>query len=218
LPLMQLYDPFYSPAVTTTGGGAGTAATAAAAAAAAATRPPLPSSSSSSSEGVLRFSVTVSSVAFEAGSLEAVEGTLSLVDIGVNSFSASHGARRRLSEDMHFRWPPTPAGGWGGANGNGAGGVNGDVSGGGGGDKEAGAGAGGGAGGGGGSSGCAPITGVFTLPARAATQSVRALIQLTHLTPAAGGLDPKVYTHKDHKKVAAHLVKVGRCTLTPPAP
>jgi len=170
LPLMQLYDPLYSFAV----GGTSTAPVAASAPYSA--RPPLSRSalttpSSSSSDGMLRFTVTVSSVAFElTGSLEAVEGTLSLVDIGGGGLGGPHGVRRRLSEDMHFTW-----------------------------QREAEP--------GGGSASRPPITGVFTLPAAAATPGVRALIQLTHLTPAAGGLDPKVYTQKDPKKAAAHLAK-----------
>ena len=77
LPLMQLYDPFFvssTPMHYPLGGRAAASAPPAAAAA---------------SDPLLRFTVTVASISFEAGSLEPVEGTISLVDIGSN--------RRRLS-------------------------------------------------------------------------------------------------------------------------
>ena len=125
-----------------------------------------------------RFTVTVRAVSFEAGALERVEGHIALVDLGQNAFNTEHGVRGRISEDMHFAWNQHARGG---------------------GERdESGCGAG---------VGSASTTGAFTIPARAATASVRALVQLTHLTPAAGGIDPKVYTRKSDKEIAAHLAK-----------
>ena len=129
-------------------------------------------------DDVVRFTLTLASVDFEAGALEAVEGTLCLVDLGANAFDADHGRRGRLSEDMHFRWKKGEVGG---------------------------------------ASGASPITGIFTLPRVAARRSVRALVQLSHLVPAAGGVDPKIYTRKNPKEVAKLLAKEEK-RLEKPAP
>ena len=165
LPLMQLYDPTYkakarsshgvaprSPNVVghhPKGGGVVVPNVGVSAAFAAAM-------TVASSDAPIKFSIRVASIAFEAGELEIVEGTMSIVDV-------SQGQRRRLSEDLHFVWPPR------------------DKS-----DK---------------------VEGAFTVPAKLATSGMKALIQLTHRTPAAGGFDPKIYTHKVAKQTAAHLVK-----------
>ena len=125
------------------------------------------------------FSITVRAVSFEAGALERVEGTIALVDLGQNAFNTEHGARGRMSEDMHFAWNQHARGG---------------------GERDE-------SGSGTGESGSASTTGAFSIPARAATASVRALVQLTHVAPAAGGIDPKVYTRKSDKEIAAHLAK-----------
>ena len=130
-------------------------------------------------DDVVRFTLTLASVEFEAGALEAVEGTMCLIDLGANAFSADHGRRGRLSEDMHFRWKKGEVGG---------------------------------------ASGPSPITGVFTLPRVAARRSVRALVQLTHLVPAAGGVDPKIYTRKNPKEVAKLLAKEEKRLEKPAAP
>ena len=118
-------------------------------------------------------------MSFEAGALERVEGTIALVDLGQNAFNTEHGARGRMSEDMHFAWNQHARGG---------------------GERDE-------SGSGTGESGSASTTGAFSIPARAATASVRALVQLTHVAPAAGGIDPKVYTRKSDKEIAAHLTK-----------
>lgn len=132
-----------------------------------------------------RFSITVRAVSFEAGALERVEGTIALVDLGQNAFNTEHGPRGRISEDMHFAWNQHARGG---------------------GERDE-SGSGTGESGSAVSSGSASTTGAFSIPARAATASVRALVQLTHVAPAAGGIDPKVYTRKSDKEIAAHLAK-----------
>ena len=164
LPLMRLCEPDY---------GARRGASA----------PPSPHRASVDDENAAaaehRFSITVRAVSFEAGALERVEGTIALVDLGQNAFNTEHGARGRMSEDMHFAWNQHARGG---------------------GERDE-------SGSGTGESGSASTTGVFSIPARAATASVRALVQLTHVAPAAGGIDPKVYTRKSDKEIAAHLAK-----------
>ena len=170
LPLMRLCEPDY---------GARRGASA----------PPSPHRASVDDENAAaaehRFSITVRAVSFEAGALERVEGTIALVDLGQNAFNTEHGARGRISEDMHFAWNQHARGG---------------------GERDE-SGSGTGESGSAVSSGSASTTGAFSIPARAATASVRALVQLTHVAPAAGGIDPKVYTRKSDKEIAAHLAK-----------
>ena len=55
-------------------------------------------------------------------------------------------------------------------------------------------------------------------PRVAARRSVRALVQLTHLVPAAGGVDPKIYTRKNPKEVAKLLAKEEKRLEKPAAP
>ena len=118
----------------------------------------------------VKFSLTLSSAAFEAGPLEAMRGTVCLVDLGPTekAEAAPHGYRRRLTENVAFRWREGEVGG---------------------------------------SSGSTPATAIFELPAASITLTTRAFVQLTHLAPAAGGLDPKVYTHKTRKEAEKFLAK-----------
>ena len=118
----------------------------------------------------VKFALTLSSAAFEAGPLEAMRGTVCLVDLGPTerADAAPHGYRRRLTENVAFRWREGEVGG---------------------------------------SSGSTPATAIFELPAASITLTTRAFVQLTHLAPAAGGLDPKVYTHKTRKEAEKFLAK-----------
>ena len=118
----------------------------------------------------VKFSLTLSSAAFDAGPLEAMRGTVCLVDLGPTekAEAAPHGYRRRLTENVAFRWREGEVGG---------------------------------------SSGAVPATAIFELPAASVTLTTRAFVQLTHLAPAAGGLDPKVYTHKTRKEAEKFLAK-----------
>ena len=54
----------------------------------------------------VKFSLTLSSAAFDAGPLEAMRGTVCLVDLGPTekAEAAPHGYRRRLTENVAFRW------------------------------------------------------------------------------------------------------------------
>ena len=118
----------------------------------------------------VKFALTLSSAAFEAGPLEAMRGTVCLVDLGPTekADAAPHGYRRRLTENVAFFWREGEVGG---------------------------------------SSGGAPTTAIFELPAASVTLTTRAFVQLTHLAPAAGGLDPKVYTHKTQREAEKFLAK-----------
>ena len=119
---------------------------------------------------VVQFALTLSSAAFEAGPLEAMRGTVCLVDLGPTekADAAPHGYRRRLTENVAFGWREGEVGG---------------------------------------SSGAAPATAIFELPVASVTLTTRAFVQLTHLAPAAGGLDPKVYTHKTARDAEKFLAK-----------
>ena len=66
----------------------------------------VPRREDSDASAVVRFAVTVSEASFEAGALEAVEGTLCLVDLG-----GGPERRRKLTEDAHFAWGKGEAGG-----------------------------------------------------------------------------------------------------------
>ena len=86
LPLMRVFDPSY--------------------AASPAPARAVPRREDSDASAVVRFAVTVSEASFEAGALEAVEGTLCLVDLG-----GGPERRRKLTEDAHFAWGKGEAGG-----------------------------------------------------------------------------------------------------------
>ena len=86
LPLMRVFDPSY--------------------AASPAPSREVPRREDSDASSVVRFAVTVSEASFEAGALEAVEGTLCLVDLG-----GGPERRRKLTEDAHFAWGKGEAGG-----------------------------------------------------------------------------------------------------------
>ena len=85
--------------------------------------------------------------------------------------AAKHGYRRRLTENVLFKWKA------------------GDVV---------------------GVSGTTPATCVFSLPQASLTMTTKVLVQLTHVVPAAGGYEPKIYTHKTQKEIEKHVAREGK--------
>ena len=50
-------------------------------------------------------------------------------------------------------------------------------------------------------------TAAFTIPAESVSPNIRLIAHLTHLVPDEGGIEDKVYTHKDLRKAKAHADK-----------